>query len=119
MKRDAYTEEPILHISLPIENGNLEYIRATLERHGASMRKIRTPDDWWIILFPDGTMKIRDPSYGESTMHKILFPDGFWFILDQGIMGRDGAYKRPPVVHIDLSGGDKEEAAEEQTETMP
>jgi hypothetical protein len=119
MKRDVHTEEPILHVSLPIENGDLERIRATLERHGASMRKIRTPDNWWIILFPDGTMKIRDPAYGESAMHKVLFVDGFWFILDQGIMRRDGSYKRPPVLHIDLSGVDKEEAGEEQPGTTP
>jgi hypothetical protein len=82
------------------------------------MRKIRTPDNWWIIFFPDGTMKIRDSSYGESTMHKVLFADGFWFILDQGIMGRDGAYKRPPVLHIDLSGGETEAVEEKQPEAM-
>ena len=119
MKRYFYTEEPILHLSLPIEDCDLGRTRATMERHGASMRKIRTPDNWWIIFFPDGTMKIRDPSYGASAMHKVLFADGFWFLLDQGIMGRDGAYRRPPVLHLELSGGDKAEAKEKQPETMP
>lgn len=118
MKRDEYAEEPILHLSLPIEDYDLERIRATMERHGASIRKIRTPDNWWLIFFPDGTMKIRDPAYGESTMHKVLFADGFWFMLDQGIMGRDGVYKRPPVLHLDLSGRDQEETGERQHGAM-
>jgi hypothetical protein len=52
-------------------------------------------------------MKIRDPSYGESTMHKILFSDGFWFFVDQGILGRDGIYKQPPALHIEISGEDE------------
>ena len=76
------------------------------------MRKIRTPDNWWLIFFPDGTMKVRDP---ESTKHKVLFPDGFWFLFDQGVMGRDGIYKQLPVLYIDISGGDEDEAGEKTT----
>jgi len=115
MKRDLYTEEPILHISLPIEDCDLERTQAAMARHGANMRKIRSPDNWWIIFFPDGTMKVRDPSYGEITRHKVLFSDGFWFLFDQGVLKRDGTYKQAPVLHIDLSGGDEEEAVKETT----
>lgn len=111
-KSHSYTEEPISHMSLPIEDCDLERTRTTMTRHGASIRKIRSPDNWWIILFPDKTLKIRDPSYIESTRHKVLFPDGFWFLFDQGIMGRDGTYKQLPVLHIAFSGGDENEATE-------
>jgi hypothetical protein len=106
-KDQVHTEESILYMSLPIEDSDLERTRAAMQRHGASMHKIRSPDNWWTIFFPDGTMKIRDPSYGESTMHKVLFPDGFWFFFDQGILGRDGIYKQPPTLHIEISGGDE------------
>jgi len=114
-KSHLHTEEPISHMSLPIEDSDLERTRTTITKHGASMRKIRTPDNWWLIFFPDGTMKIRDPSYGENTKHKLLFPDGFWFLFNPGVMGRDGIYKQMPVLYIDISGGDENEAQEKTT----
>jgi hypothetical protein len=119
MKRDLYTEEPISHISLPIEDNDLERTQTTMERHGASVQKIRSPDNWWTIFFPDGTMKIRDPSYETITRHKVLFPDGFWFMFDQSILRRNGTYKQFPALHIDLSGGDEKDAGEKTAETIP
>jgi hypothetical protein len=119
MKRDLYTEEPISHISLPVEDNDLERTQATMARHGASMHKIRSPDNWWTIFFPDGTMKIRDPSYEAVTRHKVLFPDGFWFMFDQSILRRNGMYKQFPVLHINLSGGDEKDAGEKAPETIP
>lgn len=119
MKRDLYTEEPISHISVPVEDSDLERARGAMERHGASMHKIRSPDNWWTIFFPDGTMKIRDPSFEAITRHKVLFPDGFWFMFDQSILRRDGTYKQFPVLHINLSGGEEKDAEEETPEAMP
>jgi hypothetical protein len=112
-----YTTELISHMSIPIED--LERTRAMMERHGASMQKIRSPDNWWTIFFPDGTMKIRDRRYEESTRHKILFPDGFWFMFDQAIFRRDGTYQQFPVLHINLSGGEEKDAGAKTRETIP
>ena len=111
-KAHSHTEEPISHLSIPIEDNDLERTRAAMEAHGASMRKIRSPDNWWTIFFPDGTIKISDPSYGERVRHKVLFPDGFWFLFDEAIIRRDKTYKQMPILHIDLSGEDERDTEE-------
>jgi len=95
------TEQYIGHISAPIEDYELERVQTILKSHGVDLRKIRTPDDWWLLFFPDGTVKI-----GRQTQEKVLIsvirmPDGFSFLIAEGSFDCDGNYAIPPKVFVE------------------
>jgi hypothetical protein len=94
-------EEYIGHITTPIEENNLECIQNVLKHHAVNMLKCRTDDNWWTLLLPDGTTKRKKERPGKMITYTIRLPDGFWFLLEAGILNRDGTYDIPPWIGLE------------------
>ena len=96
-------DEPIGHISTPIEDSDLEQVQTILSRHGVNLYKMNTPDNWWLLLLPHGTMKVRVRTPGMVATSTVRLPNGFYFHFEEAIFDRDKAYVRFP--RISLEGG--------------
>ena len=92
------TEQPIGHITTPIEDNAIEQVRTILIRHGIELHKIRTPDNWWLLLLPDGTIKVN--MQAKVPLSTVRLPDGFKFFFEEGIFYRDDTYATPPKIDV-------------------
>jgi hypothetical protein len=63
--------EYIGYIKTPIEDKDLKQTIAILKRHAVRMEKIPTPDNWWFLLLPDGTTKIKKEM--QALHHGVFF----------------------------------------------
>jgi len=99
-------KQPIGHLSAPIEDEDLERVQAILKRHAVDVRKTGSPDNWWLLLLPDGTLKTRKVKQGRVTISTIRVPDGFSFVFEEGIFKRNGTYATSPRVFIEEEPAD-------------
>ena len=93
--------EHIGFIKAPIDDDNLVSLRQTMQEHGATFYKAthRDPaDKWWIILFPQGTLREKHTSSNNGAIYTIFFPDGYHFHFDAGQLNREGTWKRDPII---------------------
>jgi hypothetical protein len=96
-----FTTEVIGHLTLPIEEREVERVKATMEAHGATMSKLPTPDLYWTIWLPNGTLKIHDNQQPKGR-YSLVFPDGFCCVYIELPKRRDRLVKRPPELHLDV-----------------
>jgi hypothetical protein len=96
------TKQGIGHLTLPIEDNILETVQATMKAHGATMQMAcETPDGWWIILLPAGTLKVHNDLQA-TRRYTIVFPDGFTILYDEPIRHRSGRFT-PPAISLDTA----------------
>ena len=93
-------EEPIGHISVPIEDNDLKQTHLILTQHGVRIRKSGSSDNWWLLLFPNGTIKTNKKTEHRLTSYTVRLPDGFCFLLQEGVFHRNGTYAIPPQIFI-------------------
>ena len=96
-------QEPIGHITTPIEDNDLERVRAILKRHAVDVGEA---GNWWLLFLPDGTVKVRKELRGKVPISTVRLPDGFSFIYEEGLFNRDGTYAIPPKVSIEEEPAD-------------
>jgi hypothetical protein len=95
------SEEYIGHITTPIEDDELERIQAILKSHAVNMLECKTADNWWTLLLPNRTMKRKKEIQGKMITYTVRLPDGFAFLLEAGILNRDGTYDTPPSIVLE------------------
>jgi hypothetical protein len=100
------TEQHIGHITVPIENNDLEQVQTTLKCHSVNLRKINTPDNWWLLLLPDGTTQTKKEMQGRVTIYTIRLPDGYCFLEQAAIFNHDKSYDTFPRIFIDEEPAD-------------
>jgi hypothetical protein len=88
------------HLTLPIEEHMVESVKATMKAHGATMSKFPTPDLYWSIWLPDGTMKIHDEDQPKGRF-SLVFPDGFRCVYIEPPRRRDRGVTLPPELLLD------------------
>jgi hypothetical protein len=64
------------------------------------MLKVRTPDNWWTLLLPDGTTKTQQETRGKVTIYTIRLLDGYRFLFQAAIFDRDKNYETFPKILI-------------------
>jgi len=94
------TELPIGYLATPIETDDLQRIAGIFQRHQIRMRKMRTPDNWWMLFFPDESRKRMKEVPGKVTTSTIRLPDGFSFLVEEGSLNRDGTFDIPPKIFV-------------------
>ena len=98
--------EPIGHITTPIEDEDLQRVLTVLKRHGVDLRKIRSPDNWWLLLLPEGAVKTKKEVQGKVITSTIWLPNGFSFLLEEGIFNFDRNYAIPPKISVEEGSDD-------------
>jgi hypothetical protein len=94
-------EQHIGHITAPLEDQEVQQIQAILAQRGGCMRKCQwiNPDQWWIIILPENTVKIPLPNRVRTSA--IRLADGFQFFLEEAIFTRDKSYARLPRIYFE------------------
>ena len=95
--------EPIGHITTPIEDEDLERVRAILKSHAVDMGEA---GNWWLLFLPRETVKVRKEMRGKVPISTVQLPDGFCFIYEEGLFDRDGTYVIPPRVFVEEEPAD-------------
>jgi hypothetical protein len=95
--------EPIGHITTPIEDEDLERVRAILKSHAVDMGEA---GNWWLLFLPRETVKVRKEMRGKVPISTVRLPDGFCFIYEESLSARDGTYIIPPRVFIEEESAD-------------
>jgi hypothetical protein len=100
------TEPHIGHITTPIEDDDLEQVKLLLKRHGVIMHKINSPDNWWLLLLPDGTTQTMKEQHDKVTIYTVRLPDGYCFYEQAAVFNYDKSYEVFPRIFVDEEIGD-------------
>jgi hypothetical protein len=98
---EPVTEPHIGHITTPIEDDDLERVKAILKRHGVIMHKIDSPDNWWLLLLPDGTTQTLKETQERVRIYTIRLPDGYCFYEQAAVFNPDKSYDTFPRIFLD------------------
>jgi hypothetical protein len=96
--------EHIGYIKAPIEENDLAQTRKTMQAHGAEFHKAsyRDPTDkWWLIIFPQGTLREKSGPQTQVPRYKIVLPDGYIFHFEAGKLSHEGLFTQDPVLFLD------------------
>jgi hypothetical protein len=103
---EPVTEPHIGHITTPIEDNDLKRIKTVLKSHGVIMHKIDSPDNWWLLLLPDGTTQTKRVQREKVTIYTVRLPDGYCFFEQAAIFKSDKSYEIFPKIFVDEEPGD-------------
>ena len=104
---EAVAEPHIGHITVPIEDEDLERVKTILKSHAVNMHKIESPDNWWLLLLPDGTTQTHCWDSGSPlslekvTIYTVRLPDGYCFREQAAVFNYDKSYEIFPRIFID------------------
>ncbi len=87
-------------ITTPIADNNLERVRVILARHAVRREKIRSPDNWYTLFLPDGTVKVKKEMEGIAIVYSIHLPDGYQFIYRSPVFNHDKTYHILPQITV-------------------
>jgi hypothetical protein len=108
---ESVTEPHIGHITTPIEDKDLERVKTVLKSHGVIMHKIDSPDNWWLLLLPNGTTQTRrrdsdSPLSSEKVIiYTVRLPDGYCFLEQAAVFNADKSYVIFPRIFVDEEPG--------------
>ena len=102
---ESITEPHIGHITTPIEDTDLERVKTVLKSHGVIMHKIDSPDNWWLLLLPDGTTQTMKMQQEKVTIYTVRLPDGYSFFERAAVFSIDKSYEIFPRIFVDEEPG--------------
>ena len=98
---EAIPEPHIGHITVPIEDDDLERVKAILKSHAVILHKIESPDNWWLLLLPNGTTQTKKESREKVTIYTVRLPDGYCFLEQAAVFNYDKSYDTFPRIFVD------------------
>jgi hypothetical protein len=98
---EPITEPHIGHITTPIEDKDLERVKTILKSHAVIMHKIDSPDNWWLLLLPDGTTQTKKEQHEKVIIYTVHLPDGYSFLEQAAVFNQDKSYEIFPKIFVD------------------